>query len=205
MVFLCMTVDPLPISNVLFVLYSASYIIYVLVVFFFFKQKTEYERRISDWSSDVCSSDLRAHRPGTRGGRHPRRRRRRPSSRSLNRRQNPYLSPTPSRTSSKHPKPRPWATTASSWPAPTWNSATSTPREGCCRKWPTMATRPRVARPCGCCASWSDAVGGSGALRTRRRVRRHRPVRLAAAGQAGHQGGADRAAEAGRSAVLGRR
>src|SRR3546814_7490261 len=27
---------------------------------FFFKQKTAYERRISDWSSDVCSSDLRA-------------------------------------------------------------------------------------------------------------------------------------------------
>src|SRR3546814_3817553 len=26
--------------------------------FFFFKQKTAYERRISDWSSDVCSSDL---------------------------------------------------------------------------------------------------------------------------------------------------
>src|SRR3546814_8810170 len=30
-------------------------------VFFFFKQKTAYEMRISDWSSDVCSSDL--HRP----------------------------------------------------------------------------------------------------------------------------------------------
>src|SRR3546814_6300751 len=27
-------------------------------IFFFFKQKTEYEMRISDWSSDVCSSDL---------------------------------------------------------------------------------------------------------------------------------------------------
>src|SRR3546814_5802982 len=27
-------------------------------VFFFFKQKTVYEMRISDWSSDVCSSDL---------------------------------------------------------------------------------------------------------------------------------------------------
>src|SRR3546814_10564513 len=27
-------------------------------IVFFFKQKTEYERRISDWSSDVCSSDL---------------------------------------------------------------------------------------------------------------------------------------------------
>src|SRR3546814_1050345 len=31
---------------------------YVWVVFFFFKQKTAYEMRISDWSSDVCSSDL---------------------------------------------------------------------------------------------------------------------------------------------------
>src|SRR3546814_6790102 len=34
---------------------------FVLVcVFFFFKQKTAYEMRISDWSSDVCSSDLHA-------------------------------------------------------------------------------------------------------------------------------------------------
>src|SRR3546814_4313692 len=30
----------------------------MLIVFFFFKQKTAYEMRISDWSSDVCSSDL---------------------------------------------------------------------------------------------------------------------------------------------------
>src|SRR3546814_6193563 len=30
----------------------------MFVVFFFFKQKTAYEIRISDWSSDVCSSDL---------------------------------------------------------------------------------------------------------------------------------------------------
>src|SRR3546814_4089517 len=29
-----------------------------LCLFFFFKQKTAYEMRISDWSSDVCSSDL---------------------------------------------------------------------------------------------------------------------------------------------------
>src|SRR3546814_10868466 len=29
-------------------------------VFFFLKQKTAYEMRISDWSSDVCSSDLQA-------------------------------------------------------------------------------------------------------------------------------------------------
>src|SRR3546814_7603184 len=28
-------------------------------LFFFFKQKTAYEMRVSDWSSDVCSSDLR--------------------------------------------------------------------------------------------------------------------------------------------------
>src|SRR3546814_2812803 len=30
----------------------------VISFFFFFKQKTAYEMRISDWSSDVCSSDL---------------------------------------------------------------------------------------------------------------------------------------------------
>src|SRR3546814_10379360 len=32
--------------------------LYMFFVFFFFKQKTAYEMRISDWSSDVCSSDL---------------------------------------------------------------------------------------------------------------------------------------------------
>src|SRR3546814_11088554 len=31
----------------------------LFLFFFFFKQKTAYEMRISDWSSDVCSSDLR--------------------------------------------------------------------------------------------------------------------------------------------------
>src|SRR3546814_7784508 len=31
----------------------------MLICFFFFKQKTAYELRISGWSSDVCSSDLR--------------------------------------------------------------------------------------------------------------------------------------------------
>src|SRR3546814_5201010 len=31
----------------------------MLCYFFFFKQKTAYEMRISDWSSDVCSSDLK--------------------------------------------------------------------------------------------------------------------------------------------------
>src|SRR3546814_11800871 len=39
--------------------------------FFFFKQKTAYEMRISDWSSDVCSSDLapKRKRPPFLGGR----------------------------------------------------------------------------------------------------------------------------------------
>src|SRR3546814_8118642 len=38
-------------SSVFLIAYSSS-------AFFFFKQKTAYELRISDWSSDVCSSDL---------------------------------------------------------------------------------------------------------------------------------------------------
>src|SRR3546814_2758846 len=38
-------------------------------LFFFFKQKTAYEMRISDWSSDVCSSDLAALRRGHRADR----------------------------------------------------------------------------------------------------------------------------------------
>src|SRR3546814_16747024 len=42
-----------------------SFMLYIQFTFFFFffKQKTAYEMRISDWSSDVCSSDLElAHR-----------------------------------------------------------------------------------------------------------------------------------------------
>src|SRR3546814_4728615 len=35
-----------------------SSVVIVTSLFFFFKQKTAYEMRISDWSSDVCSSDL---------------------------------------------------------------------------------------------------------------------------------------------------
>src|SRR3546814_4668690 len=31
--------------------------LFLFLLFFFFKQKTAYEMRISDWSSDVCSSD----------------------------------------------------------------------------------------------------------------------------------------------------
>src|SRR3546814_9993600 len=49
-----------------------------IFLFFFFKQKTAYEMRISDWSSDVCSSDLptvpgRHDRPPRWPDRHPRR------------------------------------------------------------------------------------------------------------------------------------
>src|SRR3546814_2215232 len=46
---------------------DVNVVMYVFVVFvFFFKQKTAYEVRSSDWSSDVCSSDLLAH-PRSRG------------------------------------------------------------------------------------------------------------------------------------------
>src|SRR3546814_5844470 len=39
-------------------LFMLHLMIRLLFFFFFFKQKTAYEMRISDWSSDVCSSDL---------------------------------------------------------------------------------------------------------------------------------------------------
>src|SRR3546814_1879037 len=42
------------------VLYSYVVTMFCVFLFFFFKQKTAYEMRISDWSSDVCSSDLDA-------------------------------------------------------------------------------------------------------------------------------------------------
>src|SRR3546814_9196073 len=43
----------------MYVLLSSHFICRVFIsFFFFFKQKTAYEMRISDWSSDVCSSDL---------------------------------------------------------------------------------------------------------------------------------------------------
>src|SRR3546814_7629911 len=38
---------------------SINVFVFMFCCFFFFKQKTAYEMRISDWSSDVCSSDLR--------------------------------------------------------------------------------------------------------------------------------------------------
>src|SRR3546814_4632822 len=50
-------------------LFELFNVVYMLrcSLFFFFKQKTEYDMRISDWSSDVCSSDL--DRPGRLGDR----------------------------------------------------------------------------------------------------------------------------------------
>src|SRR3546814_3612244 len=41
------------------------FVVVVIIVFCFFKQKTAYEMRISDWSSDVCSSDLGPGRTAT--------------------------------------------------------------------------------------------------------------------------------------------
>src|SRR3546814_18855528 len=50
-------------------MYGVIYcVIICFIVFFFFKQKTAYEMRISDWSSDVCSSDL-ALAPAEEGAR----------------------------------------------------------------------------------------------------------------------------------------
>src|SRR3546814_15747417 len=46
-------------------------IVLMVSFFFFFKQKTAYEMRISDWSSDVCSSDLRGRSHGHRVGADP--------------------------------------------------------------------------------------------------------------------------------------
>src|SRR3546814_4362530 len=43
-----------------FIVHSSDFIWFAML--FFFKQKTAYEMRISDWSSDVCSSDLRVQR-----------------------------------------------------------------------------------------------------------------------------------------------
>src|SRR3546814_1464920 len=45
-------------------------VVWCVCVFFFFKQKTAYELRISDWSSDVCSSDLRNDSPDWLEGRY---------------------------------------------------------------------------------------------------------------------------------------
>src|SRR3546814_2496943 len=48
---------------------SICCLFFIFYIFFFFKQKTAYEMRISDWSSDVCSSDLDTVRPSFPVGR----------------------------------------------------------------------------------------------------------------------------------------
>src|SRR3546814_5081006 len=61
MLYLIVCVSILCFSN------AISAIVCVLMfLFFFFKQKTAYEMRISDWSSDVCSSDLPRRRAARR-------------------------------------------------------------------------------------------------------------------------------------------
>src|SRR3546814_3678341 len=42
----------------MFIVFLFYVLLLCCIFFFFFKQKTAYEMRISDWSSDVCSSDL---------------------------------------------------------------------------------------------------------------------------------------------------
>src|SRR3546814_13700335 len=44
-------------------MFNSYLYLFCFILFFFFKQKTAYEMRISDWSSDVCSSDLN-HKAG---------------------------------------------------------------------------------------------------------------------------------------------
>src|SRR3546814_18317331 len=48
--------------------YFISLLFRCFFLFFFFKQKTAYEMRISDWISDVCSSDLVCGAPNARAG-----------------------------------------------------------------------------------------------------------------------------------------
>src|SRR3546814_8390697 len=56
--FLCLYVFLLFVFCDVFFIHVAL-VLYCLLLFFFFNQQTAYELRISDWSSDVCSSDLR--------------------------------------------------------------------------------------------------------------------------------------------------
>src|SRR3546814_12729489 len=100
---------------------------YGFFIVFFFKQKTAYEMRISDWSSDVCSSDLGGADPEggqrcDRAGGTVRRRPVQPDDQvgrraalaeggGLPRHRGPRLPP-PARARSWPPRPRPWPTRA---------------------------------------------------------------------------------------------
>src|SRR3546814_2348027 len=52
---------------ILFIIWTFVRCFLFFLFFFFFKQKPAYEVRISDWSSDVCSSDLLDHAHGVAG------------------------------------------------------------------------------------------------------------------------------------------
>src|SRR3546814_1882721 len=98
-------------------------------MFFFFKQKTAYEMRISDWSSDVCSSDLPASMCSNRSATRP------PSGR---------LRPSPCRQRSAARRPRGVQAdlrAASDWPAP---RETASARYRPCRQGPRV--RPEHLR-----------------------------------------------------------
>src|SRR3546814_6579679 len=58
-------------SSSMHVCVTCVYLALLLFSFFFFKQKTAYEMRISDWSSDVCSSDLQGALPPRRAASPP--------------------------------------------------------------------------------------------------------------------------------------
>src|SRR3546814_6749122 len=102
--------------------------------------------RISDWSSDVCSSDLARRRPAPRGHRHPTRGRTRPPARAC-----------------RAPPPPPAAGALRQWPTPClppWRRTRARcarnpgQRDGCCRGKPLasahlLRTPGRRARPSG--------------------------------------------------------
>src|SRR3546814_1015489 len=71
-VFLVFAFFPLSYYEFCFLAYCILLLLTVLsfscLCFFFFKQNTVYEMRISDWSSDVCSSDLLSQTPTVCGG-----------------------------------------------------------------------------------------------------------------------------------------
>src|SRR3546814_815436 len=110
------------------------------IIFFFFKQKTAYELRISDWSSDVCSSDLPASAPrATRPAPAPRRRRttRRPA-------RDRRASSRPARRRPRNP-----ATAADTAPMPAGARAPPAPRRASARPAPAFRSyrSPRSSPP----------------------------------------------------------
>src|SRR3546814_10188237 len=60
----CIYISALLLYTLMGVISLYDLYIIVNIYVFFFKQKTAYEMRISDWSSDVCSSDLLTHQFG---------------------------------------------------------------------------------------------------------------------------------------------